>query len=561
MALESEEPMALASEEKLLFAYELVAGGQSVRCLGVLPDGSIAGGAQDNMVHMWSPHGAVRIRVMVRVGVRLGQGEGLGVNSKLAGHERIMGVDGIPAMAVTDQWLASGGKDGHVILRDLTDLTVIVDQFGGHGAENSTTNSRVISCLCVHRNCLVSGSWDHNARVWRPTGAALPAPPFELAYELKAHSQAVLSCASVGDLLATGSGDSDIRLWKDAECVGTLKGHKFPVRAMAVTGNGALVSGDNDGTLCLWDPGTGQLTKSVKGHDEHCFALAWVGDKLYSGGPGQVLKLWDGELNCLGSIYHPTGDIHAIVGLMNGDIAVAADQGVLVHTSDPNRAADPHTLAQWHERAMALQVATESGQLAADSGTVGQPGKKDFCFPVEMPGQPGKMNLEWNRNEDPEIVAARFLADNQLPASHMPDVLQFLGRVMGQAAAAPGPAAPVSQLPEGPCDFEFPVQLEQGFAPKIRWNRGEEPEEVADRFLRANNLPWDNKPDIIAFIQQVAGTAPAPAPSAAATPSPEAQATMIKNITDMGFDEASARRALEATGWVSVEGALGMLLG
>ena len=91
-ALQALQSPAPASTD-LLLSYELSAGGSSVRCLAVCDAGRLAGGAQDNMVHVWSEHG---------------------VATKLPGHERIMGVDGVPAILRADQWLASGGKDGTI---------------------------------------------------------------------------------------------------------------------------------------------------------------------------------------------------------------------------------------------------------------------------------------------------------------------------------------------------------------------------------------------------------------------------------------------------------------
>merc|ERR1711977_440471 len=100
--------------------------------------------------------------------------------------------------------------------------------------------------------------------------------------------------------------------------------------------------------------------------------------------------------------------------------------------------------------------------------------------------------------------------------------------VMNQGGAPMAGGSGMAQQDQGPCDFEFPVELEQGFAPKIRWNRGDDPGAVADRFLQANNLPMSNKPDIIAFIQQASGTpgAAAVAPPTSA-PSAEVQQNMV----------------------------------
>ena len=95
------------------------------------------------------------------------------------------------------------------------------------------------------------------------------------------HAEAVLSVAfsSDGKNLASGSGDSTIRLWNlDSQAPKfTLKGHTNWVLCIAWSSDNVfLVSGGMDSTVRLWDPTTGEARGGpLKGHKKHVTALAW----------------------------------------------------------------------------------------------------------------------------------------------------------------------------------------------------------------------------------------------------------------------------------------------
>ena len=66
---------------------------------------------------------------------------------------------------------------------------------------------------------------------------------------------------------------------------------------------------------------------------------------------------------------------------------------------------------------------------------------------MNIPGK-GAKKIRWSRGEAAEAVARRFLAENQLPESHLQDTLQYVQLVM--ASAAPAAAA-------GSADYSYPA--------------------------------------------------------------------------------------------------------
>jgi WD40 repeat protein len=66
------------------------------------------------------------------------------------------------------------------------------------------------------------------------------------------------------------------------------------VNALAVLPDGRLASGAFDNTIKLWDPASGQLQATLKGHSGPVMALAVLPDgRLASGANDRTIKLWD----------------------------------------------------------------------------------------------------------------------------------------------------------------------------------------------------------------------------------------------------------------------------
>src|SRR5271157_2555933 len=86
--------------------------------------------------------------------------------------------------------------------------------------------------------------------------------------------------------------------------VRTLSGHGYGVRALALTGDGRVVSGSDDGTAKVWDLNSGQEERTLSGHGGGVRALALTGDgRVVSGSSDGTVKLWDlNSGSCLATV-------------------------------------------------------------------------------------------------------------------------------------------------------------------------------------------------------------------------------------------------------------------
>lgn len=325
---------------------------------------------------------------------------------------------------------------------------------------------------------VVSTSLDKSVRLWKmgtEGGSSLD--------DKTEHEGPVLSiCACSGDSFVTGSGDCTIRLWSvesgSLSCISVIRGHTDTVRSVAPIPSIGIVSGSHDTTLKLWTL-DGQCLQTFEGHEALVYSVAVSkdGTLIASASEDCTVRIWNLNGDCLAVIQHP-GCVWTVSFLSQGDVVTGCADGVArIWSTDPSRMASDDIIAAfeaqmhaYHDKSSAKQEGGVVGQklqlhspqalqqpgahdgqtIVVDEGTNGvaytwnqQVGDWemvgevlvdggtaeagwDFSFDVDIAdGQP-KIKLQANRGEDAYVVADRFIASNNLPASYKEQIVQFL---------------------------------------------------------------------------------------------------------------------------------------
>lgn len=127
-----------------------------------------------------------------------------------------------------------------------------------------------------------------------------------------------------GCTLASGSGDTEIKLWCEYSCVGTLAGHSRAIDCLTVLSDGTLCSGSRDTSVSL-----GDLTRVTSTRPVHRGKTIVPGAPL-SGCPVRIIwsqvKLWRQGL-CSATLCGHTGFVRCLAALSGGLCVLAIGSG------------------------------------------------------------------------------------------------------------------------------------------------------------------------------------------------------------------------------------------
>lgn len=412
-----------------------------VRGVAVDAQGFLATGALDNVVRLWD-----------------GQGQ---LIHELRGHEKpAMADGGVLAVSLMESGgrVLSGGRDGRLLafLRDASAANCYV----GHGeaieGQARPTNAQNVSCVACEGDLVLTGSWDRTVIKWTVTNDAPGTRygPFSQSITGLTILQGGAKCAvSIGDgALACFDPlqPPPSPLWQSNDAQGA------PMRGCC-SAAGCVGTASNDGVVRLFDAETGALLRGARsGAEGYLYAICGSDDALYAGGEdGIVTKFHAPSLEVCVRIPQPAAVWSlAVCGSM---LFCGLDDhfGAVLWTCDPTQAlegavatsieASCHAAAATAALLVPEPVLEGSAAKAANTGAAGgevsmggapplPPNPDfDFSFPVELAGRPG-LQINWNRGDDPNMIAVQFCDDNQIPRDQLGDVSVFVQNVMAQQA-------------------------------------------------------------------------------------------------------------------------------
>jgi len=204
---------------------------------------------------------------------------------------------------LAEQLIARLGRDGLArrLQEGLAALRQLAPRRPGYAGGNALN-------LLLHLGYDLQGYDFSHLCLWQANlaGARLPAVNFTAADLTGAvftevfRSQASLVWSPDGELLATGAGGGEIRLWRVAnrQLAGVCAGHTGYIWSLAFRADGRLLaSASADQTVCVWDLCNRQLIHCLRGHTRGVNSVAWTADgrSLISGSWDQSICVWDVE--------------------------------------------------------------------------------------------------------------------------------------------------------------------------------------------------------------------------------------------------------------------------
>lgn len=374
-----------------------------------------------------------------------------------------------------ENWICTGSNDCNISVYKFGELNPFLT-VKGH------TDS-VCSLASAHKEkSIVSGSWDHSAKLWTLSETGYNCITFN------GHEQAVWSVIPLQDgNYASGSADRKIGIWNSMGTrLMTLTGHADCVRTVIQLPDGRLLSSSNDASIRLWSTPQYECLREFHGHTNYIFTMSLVpalGDDVFvTGGEDSTIRLWNTKDGQLGKpMAVPTQSVWVVRSLPNGDlVAGTSDSAVRVFTRNEENFAGEQLIKSYESAAEIFKAKNEE--------QIGGVKKKDIPGPeslIERGTKNGQSKMV--RQPNGQIWCYQW------------DGKEWIG--MGEVTGGTGGSTITSgrQLYMGKeYDYVFSIDVEDGKpALKLPYNLGEDPWLKAQEFIHAHSLPQ-------VYLEQVA---------------------------------------------------------
>ncbi|KAJ4747357.1 Phospholipase A-2-activating [Rhynchospora pubera] len=254
---------------------------------------------------------------------------------------------------------------------------------------------------------VLSASHDCTVKLWALTGQVL--------MEMVGHTSLVYSVAAHSSgLVASGSEDRFLKIWKDGVCVQSIE-HPGCVWDVKFLENGDVVTACSDGVVRVW---TRQNDRLADPQETEAYLDQLSQYKLSRKTVGG-LKLTD----------LPGLEALQVPGTIDGQTMVVreGDNGVAYSWNTKQ--------SQWDKIGEVVD-----GPDDASNGQVYNGTRYDFVFDVDIGDGLPIRKLPYNRSENPYEVADKWLVKENLPLTFREQVVEFILQNSGQKTFTPDPS-------------------------------------------------------------------------------------------------------------------------